>query len=132
MSRSPRDIHIAWLGHKSTTIGDGLRTYSREVTNGLARRGVEILFIHHEESLADGHSSYSLNGHVGFQRRFTIAGAGSRRRLERILRHHSVDAVHLSAPFSSLDFTLPELCHRLGVPLIVTFHVPFASDPQPV
>jgi glycosyltransferase involved in cell wall biosynthesis len=128
MPHSSRDIHIAWLGHKSTTIGDGLRTYSREVTAGLASRGVEILFIHHEKDLANGHSSYSLNGHAGFQRRFTIAGAGSRRRLERILRDHEVDAVHLSAPFSTLDFVLPELCRRIGVPLIVTFHVPFAGD----
>ncbi len=121
-------MRIAWLGHKSTTIGDGLRTYSREVTTGLARRGVEILFVHHEKGLADGHFSHALNGHVGFQRRFTVAGAGSRRRLERILRDHAVDAVHLSAPFSTLDFGLPDLCRRLGVPLIVTFHVPFAGD----
>lgn len=128
MPHSTRDIHIAWLGHKSATIGDGLRTYSREVTAGLASRGVEVLFVHHEQSLADGRSSHSLNGHAGFQRRFTVAAAGSRRRLERILRDHEVDAVHLSAPFSTLDFVLPELCHRLGVPLIVTFHVPFAND----
>ena len=128
MPHSSRDIRIAWLGHKSATIGDGLRTYSREVTKGLEKRGVEILFVHHEKGLADGHSSHSLNGHAGFQRRFTIAGAGSRRRLERVLRDHGVDAVHLSAPFSTLDFILPELCHRLGIPLIVTFHVPFSGD----
>ncbi len=123
-----RSIRVGWLGHKSETIGDGLRTYSREVTARLARRGLEILFIHHEPGLADGRWSHALHGHPVFQRRLTIAGAGSRRRLEGLLREHAVDVVHLSAPFSTLDFRLPDICHRLGLPMVVTFHVPFARD----
>lgn len=119
---------VAWLGHKSRTIGDGLRTYSTEVTAGLVRRGAEILFIHHEESLADGRSSHALKGHVAFQRRLTIAGTSARRELERLLHLHAVDVVHLSAPFSTLDFSLPEICHELGIPVVATFHVPFARD----
>jgi glycosyltransferase involved in cell wall biosynthesis len=130
ITRSPRgaDIRVAWLGHKSKTIGDGLRTYSTEVTSGLARRGAEILFIHHEESLDDGRSSHALKGHVAFQRRLTIAGAGARTKLQSLLREHDVDVVHLSAPFSTLDFSLPEICHERGIPIVATFHVPFARD----
>jgi glycosyltransferase involved in cell wall biosynthesis len=120
--------HVAWLGHKSRTIGDGLRTYSTEVTAGLARRGAEILFIHHEESLADGHLSHALKGHVAFQRRLTIAGSGAKDKLAELLRHHDVDVVHLSAPFSTLDFQLPGICHELGIPVVATFHVPFAHE----
>jgi glycosyltransferase involved in cell wall biosynthesis len=128
--RSPAKprLRVGWLGHKSETIGDGLRTYSREVTCGLARRGVEIEFVHHEASLAGGRSSHALKGHPVFQRRLTIAGAGSRRRLEELLRERAVDVVHLSAPFSTIDFRLPDVCRRLGIPLVVTFHVPFARD----
>jgi glycosyltransferase involved in cell wall biosynthesis len=121
-------IRVGWLGHKSKTIGDGLRTYSTEVTAGLAERGAEVLFVHHEESLDDGRSSHALKGHVAFQRRLTIAGAGARTKLERLLREHAVDVVHLSAPFSTLDFSLPEICHDLGIPVVATFHVPFATD----
>ena len=127
-SPSLHDIRIGWLGHKSTTIGDGLRTYSREVTAGLARRAVDVRFVHHERSLDDGLSSHSLRGRPGFQRRFVVADKGDRSRLVGLLQDHSVDLVHLSAPFSTLDFTLPELCHRLGIPIVVTFHVPFARD----
>jgi glycosyltransferase involved in cell wall biosynthesis len=122
------EIRVGWLGHKSATIGDGLRTYSREVTTGLADRAVDILFIHHEKSLDDGRLSHALHGHPAFQRRFTIAGTRDRSRLEGLLREHAVDVVHLSAPFSTLDFRLPEICHRLGIPIVVTFHVPFARD----
>lgn len=122
------DIRVGWLGHKSRTIGDGLRTYSREVTNGLADRNVEILFIHHEESLADGRSSHALDGKPMFQRRFTLAGIGARSKLEGLLREYEVDLVHVSAPFSTLDFRLPAVCHRLGIPIVVTYHVPFARE----
>ena len=122
------NITVGWLGHKSRTIGDGLRTYSREVTNGLADRNVEILFIHHEESLADGRSSYALDGRALFQRRFTLAGTGARSKLEGLLREHQVDVVHLSAPFSTVDFRLPDVCHKLGIPIVVTYHVPFARE----
>lgn len=125
---SSADIRVGWLGHKSKTIGDGLRTYSREVTTGLAGRGVEVLFVHHEKGMADGRSSFSLTGHPTFQRRLVIAGTGSRSRLEGLLRDHEVDVVHVSAPFSTLDFKLPELCQKLGIPLVITFHVPFARD----
>ncbi len=122
------ELRVGWLGHKSTTIGDGLRTYSREVTGGLADRAVDIVFVHHEEDLDDGLSSHSLRGRPTFQRRFVVAGTRDRSRLEGLLRDSSVDLVHLSAPFSTLDFRLPELCHRLGIPIVVTFHVPFARD----
>jgi glycosyltransferase involved in cell wall biosynthesis len=124
---TPR-MKVGWLGHKSRTIGDGLRTYSREVTNGLADRNVEVLFIHHEQSLADGLSSFALDGNPLFQRRFTLAGMGARSTLEGLLREHEVDVVHVSAPFSTLDFRLPAVCHKLGIPIVVTYHVPFARE----
>jgi glycosyltransferase involved in cell wall biosynthesis len=127
VTQAPR-IRLGWLGHKSRTIGDGLRTYSREVTNGLSSRNVEILFVHHEESLADGRSSHSLAGNAMFQRRFTLAGTGALSKLEGLLREHEVDIVHVSAPFSTLDFRLPAVCHKLGIPIVVTYHVPFARE----
>ena len=120
-------LKVGWLGHKSVTIGDGLRTYSRYTTAGLAGRGAEVVFVHHEHSLDDGRSSFSLHGTPVFQRRLVLSLGRSRARLEGILREQQVDVVHLSAPFSTLDFTLPRLCHRLGVPLVESFHVPFAS-----
>ena len=119
-------LRIGWLGHDSETIGDGLRTYSRNVTAGLADRGAEIVFVHHERALDDGRLSFSLGGTPVFQRRVVIAHRQSRSRLESILREHRVDVVHLSAPFSTLDFVIPRLCQAMGVPIVVTFHVPFA------
>lgn len=121
-----RGLRIAWLGHRSATIGDGLRTYSREMIGRLRARGCEVLVIHHEPDLADGDESFALRGRVAFQRRVVFAGLGSRQQVARLLRDKAVDLVHLSIPFSTLDFRLPDLCHDLGIPIVVTFHVPFA------
>lgn len=120
-------LRIGWLGHKSATVGDGLRTYSRNVTAGLLERGADIVFVHHEKALDEGLRSFSLVGTPVFQRRLVVARRRSRKRLVNILREQQVDIAHLSAPFSTLDFRMPRLCHKLGVPLVVTFHVPFAK-----
>ena len=39
-------LRVAWLGHRSTTSGDGIITYSRETTAGLRARGVDVVFFH--------------------------------------------------------------------------------------
>lgn len=121
-------MRVAWLGHKSATIGDGLRTYSREITRGLRDRGHEVVFIHQEPDLADSRESFAVRGFPAFQRRVVLARPGSRRRIKELLRQHEIDIVHLSIPFSTLDFRLPLLCRSLGIPIVATFHVPFARQ----
>jgi glycosyltransferase involved in cell wall biosynthesis len=118
-----RGLRIAWLGQRSAGAGDGLTTYSREITRGLRRRGAEVVFVHHgpeaEESPSVALESLSVGD------RFRIAVPGSSRRLMEALRMHRVDLVHVSLSFSSLDFSLPGLCHSLGLPVVGTFHAPF-------
>jgi glycosyltransferase involved in cell wall biosynthesis len=122
---SSRPLRVAWLGHRSTSSGDGIITYSREITDGLRQRGVEVIFFHHSPELADAQSvvldAFSLS------HRLVVSRPGTRRRLLDMLRQHRVDVVHVSFAFSSLDFNLAATCHLLGIPLVATFHVPFDS-----
>ena len=116
-------LRVAWLGHRSTKGADGIITYSREITDGLQRRGVEVVFFHHEPALADA-NSVVLDA-LALSHRLVISRPGSKRRLVDLLREKEVDVVHVSFSFSSLDFNLPRLCHELGIPIVGTFHVPF-------
>lgn len=116
-------LRIAWLGQRSSTIGDGLITYSREITRGLRERGQRVTFFHHEPELA-GEGSVALRA-LTAPRGFRIAPPGEKRRLSQMLRQREVDLVHVSLSFSSLDFELPDLCHELGLPVVATLHAPF-------
>ncbi len=127
MTRSAGGIRVAWLGHRSMTSGDGIITYSREITEGLRARGVDVVFFHHEPALADA-DSVVLDA-LTLSHRLVISRPGGRRRLGDMLRQQEVDVVHVSFSFSSLDFNLPKLCHQLGIPIVGTFHVPFGQRP---
>jgi glycosyltransferase involved in cell wall biosynthesis len=116
-------LRVAWLGRRSAKSGDGLTVYSREITRGLRRRGVDVVFVHHDDASA-GAGSVQLPS-MPVPHGWTIAAPGSRRRLAEALRGRAVDLVHVSLSFSSLDFGLPDLCSELGIPLIATFHAPF-------
>jgi glycosyltransferase involved in cell wall biosynthesis len=47
--------------------------------------------------------------------------------LKDSLREIKPDIVHASLTLSTLDFVLPEICEELNLPLIATFHTPFAG-----
>lgn len=82
-----------------------------------------MVFVHHDAESA-GPRSVALES-VSVGDRFRIAAPGTSRRLADVLRRHSVDLVHVSLSFSSLDFSLPTLCHELGLPVVATWHAPF-------
>jgi glycosyltransferase involved in cell wall biosynthesis len=125
MSRpAPRQLRVAWLGHRSATEADGIITYSREITNGLRERGVEVVFFHHARDQIDDDQSVQLEA-LAFSHRLVLSPPGSKRKLIDLLRRHGVDLVHVSLSFSSLAFNLPGLCHQLGIPIVATFHVPY-------
>jgi glycosyltransferase involved in cell wall biosynthesis len=122
---SERPLRVAWLGHRATQGGDGIITYSREITNGLRARGVEVIFFHHSQSPEfQDEQSVALDA-LKFSHRFVLSPPRTRRQFIDQLRRHEVDLVHVSFSFSTLDFNLPEVCRRMGVPLVATFHVPF-------
>lgn len=117
-------MRIAWLGHRSTTGADGIITYSREITNGLRERGVDVLFLHHARDQVEEEGSIALDA-FALSHRLVLSPPGSRRKLLDLLRAREVDLVHVSLAFSSLDFNLPRICHELGIPIVATFHVPY-------
>ena len=125
-------LRVAWLGHKSAGVGDGIITYSRELTDGLRRRGVEVAFFHHGEAVdpkeltgQEVEASVALEAFPVSPQRWVITSPRSRRRLIDWLKRNRVDVVHVSYSFGLLDFELPRVCGQLGLPLVGTFHAPF-------
>ncbi|ARV60011.1 glycosyltransferase [Nostocales cyanobacterium HT-58-2] len=122
-------MRIAWIGKKSPFCGNV--TYSREITNGLLDRGHHVSFLHfaQEESDLDNWPScpevtlpFIYKSQV-----YTIPTFKATKVLTQSLRRIKPDIVHASLTLSPLDFVLPEICERLKLPLIATFHTPFAG-----
>ncbi|MBO3464222.1 glycosyltransferase family 4 protein [Aetokthonos hydrillicola] len=122
-------MRIAWIGKKSPFCGNV--TYSREITNALLDRGHQVSFLHfaQEESGPDNWPNcqevplpFIYKSQV-----YTIPTFKATKVLTQSLRRIKPDIVHASLTLSPLDFVLPEICEQLNLPLIATFHTPFAG-----
>ncbi|OKH27264.1 glycosyltransferase family 4 protein [Chroogloeocystis siderophila] len=122
-------MHIAWLGKKSPFCGNV--TYSREVTNALLERGHQVSFLHfaQEEEEPDNWPDcpevslpFLYKSQV-----YTIPTLKAAKVLSQSLRQLKPDIVHASLTLSPLDFLLPDICGELNLPLVATFHTPFAG-----
>ncbi len=121
-------MRIAWIGKKTPFCGNV--TYSREITNSLLDRGHDVSFLHfaQEDSHADNWPNcqefplpFIYKSQV-----YTVPTFKSTKVLTESLRSIQPDIVHASLTLSPLDFILPEICEELNLPLVATFHPPFA------
>ncbi|HEY9705028.1 MAG TPA: glycosyltransferase family 4 protein [Allocoleopsis sp.] len=121
-------MHIAWLGKKSPFCGNV--TYSREVTNALLDRGHQVSFLHFAEEESESKNWWgSQEVMIPFLYKsqvYTIPTFTSAKVLTDSLKKLKPDIVHASLTLSPLDFLLPEICSELELPLIATFHTPYA------
>ncbi len=122
-------MRIAWIGKKSPFCGNV--TYSREITNALLDRKHEVRFLHFAQEESDPHNwpdCPEVNLPFLYKSQvYTIPTFNATRVLTQSLRRIKPDIVHASLTLSPLDFMLPEICDKLNLPLIATFHTPFAG-----
>ena len=124
-------VHIAWLGKKSPFCGNV--TYGNSTTKELKARGHKISFIHFDNPSNSNSSKplflandpevslpYLIKSQV-----YTIPSPRAEKELRLSLEKLKPDIVHASLTLSPLDFRLPELCNKINVPLVGTFHPAF-------
>lgn len=114
-------MRIAVIGKKYPFCG--IVTYCRELRQALEARGHEVAFyyMHNEEEEA---LPYLFKTHM-----FTVPALDARAKLAQGLAEFKPDVVHASFALGPLDWSIPEICAELGVPLVATFHV--ALDHRP-
>ncbi|MEB3221261.1 MAG: glycosyltransferase family 4 protein [Candidatus Sericytochromatia bacterium] len=119
-------MRIAILGKKHPFCG--IVTYCRELASGLREAGHEVLLCH----VHDGPSPDEAEVALPLMWRtplFVVPSPRALGQLEARLRRFQPDLVHASFALGPLDWALPGLCRRLGVPLVATVHV--ALDHRP-
>ena len=127
-------VHIAWLGKKSPFCGNV--TYGNSTTEELKARGHKISFIHFDNPSSSDVSKplflandpeVSLPYLIKSQM-YTIPSPRAEKELKLSLGRLKPDIVHASLTLSPLDFRLPELCKKINVPLVGTFHPAFDAN----
>jgi glycosyltransferase involved in cell wall biosynthesis len=118
---------IAWVGKKTPFCGNV--TYCREIVRGLSERGHEVQFIHFsEDSSGDDHEV--VIPYLYKSQMYTIPALNSVKVLTEALQEFQPDILHASLPISAMDFNLPDICHKLGIPYVATFHNAFDRRPS--
>ena len=119
-------MRVAWFGHVAGKRGNGLITYSREITAGLRRAGSDVIFFYHGGSESDPQSPDHIRlGALDLFDRTVISSMDAPRIIADTLRKHRPDVAHASLSWSLLDFALPDVCHEAGVPIVCTLHFPY-------
>ncbi|MEA5616554.1 glycosyltransferase family 4 protein [Cronbergia sp. UHCC 0137] len=122
-------MRIAWIGKKTPFCGNV--TYSREITNALLDRGHQVSFLHfaQENPEPDNWPKFQEVSlpFIYKSQVYTIPTFKATKVLTESLREIKPDIVHASLTLSPLDFFLPEICQELNLPLVATFHTPFAG-----
>jgi len=125
-------MKIAWLGKQSP--GCGNVTYCREITSELLRRNHQVNFLHFASGTDDRDSDCDRSPRTialpYFHKSvfYTVPSFNSWQVLVDALQHCQFNVLHASLVLSPLDFCLPAICSKLGLPLVVTFHQPFDSE----
>lgn len=119
-------MKVAWFGHQSRGRGDGLVTYSLELTEGLRHRGAEVFFFYHgiDDDRGDDPGNIRI-GSFNIGNHAIISSPGATRLIDATLRQERIEVAHASLSFSLLDFSLPDLCHDAGIPIAATVHFPY-------
>lgn len=119
-------MRIAWFGHVAGKRGNGLISYSRELTSGLRRLGAEVIFFYHGGTERDAQSPNHIRiGALDLFDRAVISSIDAPRIIAETLRERRVDIAHASLSWSLSDFSLPDVCHEQGVPIVGTLHLPY-------
>ncbi len=101
--------------------------YSHQLIEGLEARGAQVAFFYHGrggDSTQQRPSATVLRA-LSLWDHDLISSPVSLTRIEKALVEAQTHIAHVSLSFSNLDFHLPGLCHRLGIPIVATFHAPY-------
>jgi glycosyltransferase involved in cell wall biosynthesis len=121
-------MKIAWFGHVASARGDGVVSYSREMVRGLRQRGQHVTFFYHitrERGLGQRDPRDIRLGSFDILNRAMISSPRAREIIEETFAREQIDIAHISLSFSQLDFSLPDICHELGMPCVATLHFPY-------
>ncbi len=124
-------MKLAFFGHRARNgdKGGGLFNYSAEVLRGLRANDVDVVFLYHGPKTRKRREMKEVQiGSLNLFDKDVISEPFAQRVIEETLRVEQPDVAHASLSFSlfsRFDFTLPDICHEMGIPIVATVHFPY-------
>lgn len=121
-------MKIAWLGHVASARANGMVSYSHEMMAGLRQRGQDVTFFYHmsrERRYVQREPTGIRIGSFDILNRAMLSSNNARQMIEDVIEQKQIDVAHISLSFSQLDFSLPDICHEMGIPAVATLHFPY-------
>lgn len=124
-------MKLAFFGHRARNgdKGGGLFNYSAEVLRGLRANDVDVVFLYHGPKTRKRREMKEVQiGSLNLFDKDVISEPFAQRVIEEALRVEHPDVAHASLSFSlfsRFDFTLPDICHDMGIPIVATVHFPY-------
>jgi len=122
-------IKLAYFGHKPQPggKGGGLVSYSTEILRGLRARELDVVFLYHGPRTRHRRDIKEVQiGAINILNKSMISTPNARELIEETLHAEQPQIAHASLSFSQLlDFSLPDICHAAGIPIVATLHFPY-------
>ena len=124
-------MKLAFFGHKPRSVekGGGLFNYSSEILRGLRTNDVDVVFLYHGPKTRKSKDIKEVQiGSFNLFNKDVISEPSAQRVIEETLVAEQPDIAHASLSFSlfsRFDFTLPDICHDYGIPIVATVHFPY-------
>ncbi len=127
-------MKICWIDCDEPVVG-GLTTYSEEITRGLEKRGHQILRLRFSKEKKNFYGR-KIN-FVPFLLKtptrvhYYLPSEKTKGFIKEHLDDFGAEIIHTSLATSLYDFFLPNLCQKLNLPLVGTYHAQITLQKSP-
>jgi len=117
-------MKIFWFDKQEKTAAGGMRTYSREIIDGLTKKGhrVTILRFGDKPNPDDPPNIIILPYSIGNKSLYFLPVPKTYKIIKDAFDSLQPDIAHINFSVSLTDFSLPDFCHSRNIPVVGTLH----------
>lgn len=125
-------MKILWFDKQEKTAAGGIGTYSREIINGLIKRGHEVVPLRFGDKLgpADPPKTILLPYSIGNKSFYFLPQPKTYKIIKQAFEDNKPNLIHINFSVSPLDFSLPNLAHSKKIPVVGTVHLSISRNKE--
>lgn len=113
-------------------MAGGMGTYSREIINGLTKKGHQVIPLRFGDKLrpVDPLNTILLPYSIGNKSFYFLPLPKTMKIIKQAFEQNKPDVIHINFSVSPLDFSLPNLAHSKNIPVVGTLHLGISQNKE--